>query len=127
MNSTFALARAAEAMLRALGGAAVTLRFPAAAPDDLTSRELGRAEPDVITLRLAPVVLRSASDKGAFELLASAAAVAALMAQRQADSAGALFASALGVEHGGVLLRILSVTPEYFAGTPYLYRIALSA
>ena len=53
-----------------------------------------------------------------------AAAVQAEMIDRNVATADALFDGALGVMYAGDLLHIESVTPEYFAGTPYLYRVA---
>lgn len=142
-----ALARAAEAMLRALGGSEVALRFtsPADAGDD--DRHLGLAAPRESDVAVAPVVVRSlppdkpqpgappswrserVGSSGAtrpqqrLELLFPAAAISAQVEARQAGSAEELFASALGVVVQGRMLRIEGVFPQYFAGTAYLYAV----
>jgi hypothetical protein len=115
-------ARAAEAMLRALGGAEITLCFPAQPAADQTARELGLAEATVQEIRLAPVVVRAiASSKS--EFLVSAPALTQVVEQRQAESVPALLDSCVAMVWQGRALRLVSVTPEFFAGTAYLYRI----
>lgn len=121
-NTAPALARAAEALLRALGGETVSLVFPVVA--DTNDLGLGAALTEEIAIT--PVVVRSltpADNRARREFLLPAAAVAAQIELRGADSADALFQSALGVSHQGRLLHIASVTPESFGGSAYLYRV----
>ncbi len=114
------LARAAEAMLRALGGQTVTVLFPIAAD----ANELGLGATAAEEVPFAPVVVRSLppddAGRARRELLFSATALAA---RTDGISGEALLQSALGVRHHGRLLRIARVTPEFFAGSPYLYRV----
>ncbi len=54
-----ALVRAAEAMLRALGGAEVTFLFPLLQLPEDSSVELGMVDPGVEEVRFSPVVVRN--------------------------------------------------------------------
>ncbi len=123
-NLSVALARAAETLLRTLGGETVTLVFPATA--DANDLGLGPAQTEEVTL--APVVVRALPVDGSGvrrELLFPAAAVAEQIESRGAVSAETLFQSALGVLHQRRLLHIESVTPERFAGSTYLVRVVV--
>jgi hypothetical protein len=96
--------RGADAMLRALGGATVTLRIAVAGgPTD----GLGLAPPLVEEIALA----------------LSASAIRTAVEERALETADALFAIALGLMQAGRELRILSVHSDSFAGTPYLFRL----
>ena len=124
-----AVARAAEAMLRALGGAEISLVFPLLQMPNDPSAELGLMDPGVEEVVLCPVIARELATPGSgprrrLEFMVPAAAVQAEMIDRNVATADALFDGALGVMYAGDLLHIESVTPEYFAGTPYLYRVA---
>ncbi len=119
-------ARAAEAMLRALGGESVSLLFPVATGTPDLADELGLVAAAVEEVAVAPVVVRAlVPDNGHArrELLFAASAIRAQVDARSAATAEALFQSAVGVLHQGRLLRIVSVTPELFAGEAYLYRV----
>lgn len=114
-----AIARATDAMLRSFGATEVALVLPTAAGSDL-----GLSGPVVEQVALAPAVVRAAAgSRPGIELLLPAATVAAAAELRNLNSAEALFETALGVLHGGRLLRITSVASDTFAGTPYLFRI----
>src|SRR5437588_1194092 len=121
-----ALVRAAEAMLRALGGAEVTFLFPLLQLPEDPSAELGMVDPGVEEVRLSPVVVRNlvaeaGGPRRRLEFLVPAAAVAAELSSRNVASAGA---SALGVMYDGDLFHIEGLTTEYFGGMAYLYRVA---
>jgi len=123
-----ALVRAAEAMLRALGGAEVTFLFPLLQLED-SSAELGMVDPGVDEVRFSPVVVRNlvaeaGGPRRRLEFLVPAAAVTAELSSRNVASAGALFDSALGVMYDGDLFHIEGLTTEYFGGMAYLYRVA---
>ena len=128
MNSrTAALARAAEAMLRALGGGDVVIRCPVAPAGNAANAELGIEGPVTEDLSITPAVARSsvarASDSGLrFEFLFAPASLARYLDDR-GESAEDFFAGALGIVHGQKLLHVESMTAESFAGTPYLYRV----
>jgi len=126
--SSAAVIRATNAMLRSLGGDEVSLVFAAAAMPDDPSAQLGLVDPGVQQVNFAPVVVRNlpATGKGPRlrqEFLLSGSAVAEAVVAQNVASAQALFDSALGVMHNGLLLRIEGLTTEYFAGTAYLYRV----
>lgn len=123
-----AVARAAEAMLRALGGAEISLVFPLLEMPNDPSAELGLTDPGVEEVRLCPVVVRTLTTAATgprrrLEFLISAAPVQMEITDRNVASAQALFDAALGVMYAGDLLHIESVTTEYFGGTAYLYRV----
>jgi len=123
-----ALVRAAEAMMRALGGEEITLLFPAISLPNDPAAQLGLADPGVEQVQISPVVRRALlfdneSTARRFEYLMPAAVVLPLIEKRSAPSAQEFFDAALGILHQGVLLRIERITTEYFAGTAYLYRV----
>jgi hypothetical protein len=123
-----ALVRAADAMLRSLGGQALSLVFPMVTFPDDPAAQLGLADPGVEEVELAPVVIRNlrAESHGTrvrFEFLVPASVVLAKVEDRNVESPESFFESALGVVHDGRLLRIETVDPEWFAGIAYLYRV----
>ena len=114
--------RGADAMLRSLGGATVTLRIAVAGgPTD----GLGLAPPLVEEIALAPAAVRTLTggNAGKFEVLLSASGIRTAVEERALETADALFAIALGLMQAGRELRILSVHSDSFAGTPYLFRL----
>src|SRR4051812_22661626 len=118
-----ALARAAEAMLRALGGATITLRCPVAAAQDEQARQLGREAPGTDDISIAPVVIRADGEK--MELLIAPSTVAPYM-QDRGQSAQQFFAGIVAVLHGGREMRVQLFHVEQFAGTGYLYRLTVA-
>lgn len=127
--------RAADILLRAMGGTGVTLRMPApAVPADVTE-QLGIATPQFQDMPLGPAVQRKArvavadGKPAKCELLVSATAVERLTGSQAYGSASALFAEACGVlsEPDGELMEIVSATPEPAVGEPYVYRLVLHA
>lgn len=120
--------RAADAMLRALGGEEITLVLPLPASSSDISSEIGLADPGVQQVRLTPVVVRALPAPASgpaqrLELLLSVSAVASAVEEQGLPSAQALLSAALGIEHQGTLFRIESTSTDYFAGMPYLYRV----
>jgi hypothetical protein len=128
-------ARAADVLLRALGGCSVRLRMPAPAVPADPTEQLGMATPYFQDLALAPVVCRKAratvsTDQAArWDLLVSATAVEKLVGSLAYASASVLFANACGVltGEGAELLEILSATQEPLLGRPYVYRLLVRA
>jgi hypothetical protein len=123
-----AVVRAADAMLRSLGGAEITLLFPSMGMPEDTSAELGLVDPGVEEVMFAPVVARTlptekAGPRRRMEFLIPAAAVEPELSSRNVASAQELFDGALGVVHDGDLFHIENLLTEYFAGTAYLYRL----
>ena len=133
MSNPSATARAADVLLRALGGRTVMLRMPAPAiPADLTE-QLGIATPAFQDLPLAPVVYRKAratvaEGKAAkWELLVSATAIESLVGSLAYASASVLFANAYAVLCDNQPFEIVSATPEQAFSQPYVYRLILRA
>ena len=123
-----ALVRAADAMLRALGGDTIVVVFPLVGMPNDPSAQLGLVDPGVQQVPMSPVVMRELTTPGSgprrrLEFLISSSAVLAELALLNAASADALFDMALGILYDNDLFHIESVTPEYFGGTAYLYRV----
>jgi hypothetical protein len=139
-NNQVCAARAADVLLRALGGCSVRLRMLAPAVPADPTEQLGLATPEFQDLALAPVVCRKAraavngnqlsTDQAArWDLLVSATAVEKLVGSLAYASASVLFANACGVltGEGAELLEILSATQEPLLGRPYVYRLLVRA
>jgi len=130
--SGMAAVRAADAMLRTLGGAEVVLLFAAAGlPADRAS-ELGLVDPGVEQAMIAPVIVRElATDNSGprrrIELVAGRSAMAEQVSQRNVASADVLFETALGVVYQGEMFHIEGFVVERFAGVAYLYRVVAVA
>jgi hypothetical protein len=126
-------ARAADVLLRAMGGRSVMLRMPAPATPADPTEQLGLATPAFQDLPLAPVVYRKAratvtEGKAAkWELLVSATAVESLVGSLAYASASVLFAQAYGVLSDDELFEVISATAEEAFGQPYVYRLILRA
>jgi hypothetical protein len=123
-----ALVRAADAMLRALGGAEVTLLFPQQTLADDTSVELGLVDPGVEQVKFSPVVVRNLptgneGPRRKLEFLLPASLVASEAVDRNVASGADLLNGALGLVHQGETFHIAGITTECFAGTAYLYRV----
>jgi hypothetical protein len=123
-----AVVRAADAMLRALGGDGVSMLFPLVVMPDDPSAQLGLADPGVEEVVLSPVVVRTlvtrtSGPRRRLEFLLSGAAVAAELTSRNVASAESLFNGALGLIYDNDLFHIENFSTEYFAGTAYLYRV----
>jgi len=123
-----AAARAADAMLRALGGDQITIVFPLVQMPNDPSAQLGLVDPGVQEVTLSPVAvlnLPSAGDgpRRKLQFLISNTAVASAVVAQNSASADAFFDSALGINYGNDLFHIEEVVPEYFAGVACLYRV----
>lgn len=129
--------RAAESMLRALGGGAIVLRVPAAMAAASPNPGLGLDAPLTQDVVLSPAVLRDlarvAGTPGqAYEAIFPASALASLL-----EGSGLSAADYLGSAHGVVqqrisasgaperVLRVVAVQIERFAGEEYLVRLEL--
>ncbi len=124
--------RAANAMLRNLGGTEVTLLFAAAGLPAGALSELGLVDPGVEQAQIGPVVVRelTTEDVGPrrrIELLAGQAAMAEQVSQRNVASAEVLFETALGLVYEGEVFHIQGFVVERLAGVAYLYRVAAMA
>ena len=132
-QSLICAVRAADVLLRAMGGQDAMLRMPAPAVPADPTEQLGIATPTFQDLPLAPVVFRKtratvADGKAAkWELLISATVIEGLVGSLEFASASVLFAEAFGVLSGGELFEVESATPEQAFGRPYVYRLILRA
>ncbi len=133
LNDSDAVARAADALLRGVGGRSVLLRLPAPASTGDIAEQLGLAVPEFQDVELAPAVFRSAraavsEGKAArWELLVSATTIEALLGSLGYGAAAALFGAAFGVLIDGVLMAVESATGAEIGGSAYLYRLVLRA
>jgi phage-related minor tail protein len=137
VNGSAAAVRAADALLRCAGGRSVLLRMPAQASAGDTTEQLGLAVPEFQDAELAPVVFRKAREAAStetaagkvarWELMVSATSVNGLVGSLGYSAASVLFDTAFGVLIDGVLMEIVSATGSDAFGTPYVYRLVLSA
>jgi hypothetical protein len=123
-----AIQRAAEAMMRALGGSEISLLLPILLMPDDPGAQLGLVDPGVEEVRLSPVVIRNLPTENAgprrrLEFLIPATIVAVELRDRNVASAQALFGGALGINYDNELFHMESFLPEYFGGMTYLYRV----
>jgi hypothetical protein len=127
--SGIAAARAADAMLRTLGGTEVTLLFAAAGLPGEGISELGLVDPGVEQALISPVIVveltaETSGPRRRIELLAGQEAMAEQVSQRNVASAEVLFETALGVLYCGEMFHIEGFVVERLGGVPYLYRLA---
>ena len=120
--------RAADAMLRVLGGTEVTLRLPGQPVGEATAVELGLVQPLVEDVPLTPVVvlpIQTGPRRGQrrYDLLCSASAIGRLVEGRSFNSVEALFNALLGIVYAGKLLHVESLSAEEFGGVPSVYRV----
>ena len=126
---TVGLAHAAEAMIRALGGSAITLLFPMPSTSQLVpglglgSQPAQQVEVSPVAIVTLPVDPKMTETR--LEILIPATAVFMTMAEQLAATLQNFFDSALGLIHEGRLLRIESWSTEYFAGSPYMFRLTV--
>jgi hypothetical protein len=124
-----AAVRAADAMLRTLGGTEVILLFAAAGLPADGVAGLGLVDPGVEQALIAPVVVRELTTetngpRRRIELLAGQAAMAEQVSQRSVASAEVLFETALGLVYCGEVFHIEGFVVERLGGMTYLYRVA---
>jgi hypothetical protein len=122
--------RAADTLLRSLGGFSVALQIPALSAGG-DAAEIGIATQTYQQLPLSPAIfrrLRIPLAEGVpekYELMVSASAIEAQVGALQLSSADALFSQATGVSVNGKFFLIEAIAaPEAF-GQAYLYRLQL--
>jgi hypothetical protein len=122
--------RAADTLLRALGGSEALLRMPVAATSAI-GEQLGAPSAGFADLPLGPVVFRkvrvplSDGNQAKYELLLSATAVEAQVSNLGLTSADVLFAQALGVTVTKEFFVIEGVSFTSAAGLASVYRLLL--
>jgi hypothetical protein len=122
--------RAADALLRSLGGIVAGLQIPSptAAGD---AAQIGITPQSYQSLPLSPALFRKVRTPlleglpEKFELLVSASAIEAQVGALQLSSADALFAQAAGITVNGKLFMIEAVMSPQAFGQAYLYRLQL--
>lgn len=129
-NFTPVAQRAADALLRSLGGSSVSLQI-AQPPVTGDPAQLGVTVQNYESLPLSPALFRKVrtvmreGQPTKFELMISASAVEAQVSALQLTSADALFAMAAGVLIGAKAFLIEAISaPEVF-GQAYVYRLQL--
>ena len=123
-----ALVRAAEAMLRSLGGSEIRLLLPYVSSRQRPERATGI---DRSGHRRGAALPRGgaqpADDKRwprrRVEFLIPAAAVSEELSSRNVSSAETFFDGVMGVVYDSDLFHIEGFTTEYFGGMAYLYRL----
>ena len=122
--------RAADTLLRALGGTVALLRMPVAATNEI-GEQLGAPSAGFADLPVGPAAFRkvrvamSDGNPARYELLLSATAVEAQVSELGLTSAEVLFAQALGVTVTDELFVIEGVSFTSAAGLASVYRLLL--
>jgi len=124
-----AAVRAAEALLRTLGGCTVYIRVPLDVVTTGDAPQLGLQPIATKDVALSPVVTRGLKSLGArrkMELSIAAASLSRAKDIQSASDAQQFFDAALGVIYAEKLWRIESLAVDDFGGVPYLYRIIVA-
>ncbi len=122
----FAMARSAEAMLRAVGGTTVHVIREAQLTGTLQQRQLGMAQPQYGDVAIGPAVVEVESQPPTSMKINVTLPARAVAIYAEAEGAGdgtAWLLSARGIEYEKTLLRITDVKTELFAGVEYLYQV----
>ncbi len=124
--SGVALVRAANAMLKALGGDQVSLLLPATATASDAAGQLGLVDPGVQEVLISPVVVRalttgSLGPRRRLEFTLPASAIGDQLPTLGMGTAENLFNAVLGLMYGADLFHVEMVVTENFAGTAYFY------
>ncbi|MHB8302251.1 MAG: hypothetical protein ACYDC6_05360 [Acidobacteriaceae bacterium] len=130
-NATAAQQRAADALLRCLGGATVLLRLPTNAVAAADGEQLGESAPSYEDIPLSPTVFRRLRPElrdgkaNRYELLISASSIQTQLGLLQLGSTDQLFAMAVGIFVDGELMPIEAAAEAEAFGRPYIYRLIL--
>jgi hypothetical protein len=121
-----ALVRAADALLKTLGGETVSLLLPGNATASDAAGQLGLVDPGVQEVAISPVVTRALvtgnlGPRRRIEFTLPASAIADQLPALGMGTAEDLFNAVLALNCGGDLFHIEKVVPENFAGTAYFY------
>ncbi len=128
-SSTRAQQRAADALLRCMGGMTVILRLPTPAQAGVDGEQLGQTAPAYEDIPLSPAVfrrLRPEMREGGvdrYEVLISASSICTQLGLLQLGSTSQLFAMAAGLLVAGELMPIEAAAEAEAFGQPYLYRL----
>ena len=118
--------RAADAMVRALGGAQITLRIADASTGD-TNSQLGLTPPMSEDLQISPAVVRTiapaANGSKRIEVTLSAKAVKPIADEHGVDNIPTWLLTAEGILFRGKLMHIDTVISDPLGGMDYLCHI----
>jgi hypothetical protein len=118
--------RAADAMVRALGGAQITLRIADPSAGD-TNSQLGLTPPTSEDLQISPAVVRTiapaANGSKRIEVTLSAKALKPLADQYGVTDVPTWLLTAEGIFFRGKLMHIDTVISDHLGGMDYLYHI----
>jgi hypothetical protein len=118
------LARAVNAMVRAMGGDSVKLRMPVATTG--LERELGMTAQLAEEIEVGPAVIRELGLKDGraqVQVLISANSMQPLMDARGEVSGLAMLKRVESLLYGDRVFRVTGVSAETFAGMEYLWRL----
>jgi hypothetical protein len=120
------LARAADALLKALGGETVSLLLPATAMAGDAAGQLGLVDPGVQEIVISPAILRELTTgtlgpRRRIEFTLPASAIAAQLPALGMATGEDLFNAVIGLNYGQDLFHIETVVPESFGGTICFY------
>ncbi len=123
-----AVMRAADAMLRSLGGEEISMLLPLSGMPGDAAGQLGLVDPGVEEVKIWPVIVRAlptdnSGPRRRVEFLVSASAMAQAVSARDFANAMQLMDATLGIAYEGELFHIEGIAVENFAGTAYLYRV----
>jgi hypothetical protein len=121
-----AVVRAANAMLKALGGEQVSLLLPATATASDAAGQLGLVDPGVQEVLISPVVARALTTgnlgpRRRIEFTMPASVIGDQLASLGMATAENLFNAVLGLMYGVDLFHVEMVVTENFAGMAYFY------
>lgn len=120
------LARAADALLKALGGETVSLVLPATAMAGDAAGPLGLVDPGVQEVVISPAILRelttgTVGPRRRIEFTLPASAIAAELPALGMATGEDLFNAVIGLKYGQDLFHIETIVPESFGGTVCFY------
>ena len=120
------LVRAADAMLRALGGESVSLLLPVTAISSDAAGMLGLVDPGVQEVVISPVVARELATgnlgpRRRVEFTLPASTVVDQLPRLGLGAVEDMFNATLGLKYGNDLFHVETVVPESFGGTACLY------
>jgi hypothetical protein len=126
VHTCLGVRRAADAMVRALGGSQITLRIADPSVGD-TNSQLGLTPPTAEDIQISPALLRtvapSADGSKRIEVTLSAKAVKPLADQYGVDDIPTWLLTAEGILFRGKLMHIDTVISDHLGGMDYLYHI----
>jgi hypothetical protein len=124
-----ALARAANAMMRGLGGTSVKLRLPVAATGG-TQRELGIAAPVYQEAQLAPVIVRALGEvdgRQQIEVLIASSTLDAVLAGFGATDGSSFVRQVEQVVYAEQVFCVTDASDDRFAGVAYMHHLTAVA